>query len=398
VLDDPFVSPSPQGTRGAARTSQEPWAHSLRLKFQFDENSCPKRGQQLLKFEVIEAEPGGCDRFDSILITGSYDDIGKEHSSFSVGPNKSTLKKQGLKIRDHKHATELLFAWIEHNGGHDNPTQVLSDLGAIGWRIVHGGDQFDGPGELTGEVIGRIEALEDLAPMHNKSALEVIRVAPERVKDRMPMIGVFDTAFHRTIPERARLYGLPLELAQKHKIRRYGFHGISHRYMILRYAALTHKPATQLKLITLHLEGGSSVAGIQRGQSVDTSMGFTPLEGLMMGTRSGDLDPAVNLALDIFCYRVRKYVGAYLAVLGGADAIVTGGISENTPFVRERIFEHFDWCGATLDGERNNNTVDCEGPITTPESRLPIWVVPTQEGLMIAKEVADYLGENHRSS
>jgi acetate kinase len=291
-----------------------------------------------------------------------------------------------------------------------------------------------------------VERLEDLAPLHNQSALKVIRAAQARVKDRIPMIGVFDTAFHRTIPEHAALYGLPLEFAQKHKIRRYGFHGTSHRYMMLRYAEVARKPASELNLITLHLEGGSSVTAIRRGQSVDTSMGFTPLEGLIMGTRSGDLDPAivtylmrkenwsgdeidnflnknsgllgisgisadtrklrerlsearVNLALDLFCYRVRKYIGAYLAALGGADAIVAGGgISENTVVVRERIFEHFGWCGAVLDRERNRETVDLEGSITTPESLLPIWIIPTEEGLMIAKEVVAYLSENHRAS
>ena len=399
-------------------------------------------GSNSLKFELIEAEPSEDSGFGSILITGAYDDIGKEHSSFSIGPNRSTRKERKLRAQDHGHATELLFEWIEQNRGPDNPIRDLSDLGAIGCRVVHGADRFDGPAELTDDVIGEVEALEDLAPLHNKSALKVIRTARERVKDRIPMIGVFDTAFHRTIPERAALYGLPLELARKHKIRRYGFHGISHRYMMLRYAQLVGKQASELTLITLHLEGGSSVAAIRRGNSADTSMGFTPLEGLMMSTRSGDLDPAivtylmrkenwtnndveqflnrkcgllgvsdvagdtrvlrdrlsesaVNLAIDSFCYRVCKYIGAYLAALGGADAIVAGGgISENTPFVRERIFEDFDWCGAILDRDRNANTVDLEAPITTPESRLPVWVVPAQEGLMIAKETADYLNKN----
>jgi acetate kinase len=252
------------------------------------------------------------------------------------------------------------------------------------------------------------------------------------------MIAVFDTVFHQTIPESAALYPLPIEFAKRHGIRRYGFHGISHRYMMTRFAQLTNRPAEQLKLITLHLEGGSSLAAIRNGESIDTSMGFTPLEGLMMGTRTGDIDPAivtylmrkegmdseqvekflnkecgllgvsglsadtrvlqkhlseklVDLAISMFCYRVRKYVGAYLAVLEGADAIVVGGgIGENTPFVRERIFNGFDWLGAALDRKRNEETIDREGPITTDNSKIPIWIVPTQEGMMLAKDVAEY--------
>jgi acetate kinase len=206
---------------------------------------------------------------------------------------------------------------------------------------------------------------------------------------------------------------------------------------MLRYTQLVNRPVSALKLITLHLEGGSSAAAIQYGRSIDTSMGFTPLEGLMMGTRSGDIDPAivtylmrkekldggavekllnkqcgllgvsgvsadtrelqrqlsnprVNLAIDMFCYRVRKYIGAYLAALGGVDAIVFGGgIGENTPVVRERICEGMEWCGVKMDAQRNNEIIDCEGPITTPASSLPVWVIPTQEGLMMASDVAN---------
>jgi acetate kinase len=253
------------------------------------------------------------------------------------------------------------------------------------------------------------------------------------------MVAVFDTVFHRSIPDEAALYPLPPDVAQRHKIRRYGFHGISHHYLMIRYAQLTSRPASEVNLITLHLEGGSSAAAIQRGKSIDTSMGFTPLEGLMMGTRCGDIDPAivpylmrkeqmdtarvekflnkqcgflgvsgrsadtrelckhlsderVNLAVKLFCYRVRKYIGAYLAVLQGTDAIVAGGgISENTPLLREWIFDNFAWCGAVLDRQRNREVVDTESQITTPSSSLPVWVIPTEEGLMIATEVAHCL-------
>jgi acetate kinase len=331
----------------------------------------------------------------------------------------------------------VLCEWIEGGNAADRNIRSLGDLECIAHRVVHGGDSFDGPTRITEEVIRRIEALEEIAPLHNRSALEVIRAAQAKMRSDLPMMAVFDTVFHRSIPDEAAFYPIPMDLAQKHKIRRYGFHGISHRYLMLRYSQIADRATQEVDLITLHLEGGSSAAAIRNGQSIDTSMGFTPLEGLMMGTRSGDIDPAlvaylirkekmdaksveaflnqkcgllgiskvsadtrelekhlsdksVELAVNMFCYRVRKYVGAYLAALGGADAIVIGGgIGENTPFIRERIFKEFEWCGAILDSEQNRTVVDREGKITTPESPLPIWVIPTQEGLMMAKDAAD---------
>jgi acetate kinase len=287
-------------------------------------------------------------------------------------------------------------------------------------------------------VLAKIEQLQELAPVHNRAALSVIRTSRDRIGNKLPMIAVFDTVFHRSIPDEAALYPIPQEIARRHKIRRYGFHGLSHRYLATRYAQLARQRLSECTLITLHLEGGSSAAAIRNGTSVDTSMGFTPLEGLMMGTRTGDLDPAivpylmekenldregvetflnkkcgllgvsgvtadtrelrehmdqrpVRLALAMFSYRVRKYVGAYLAGLCGASAIVVGGgIGENTPSVREQIFKDFGWCGAKFDRERNNQVIDREGCITTPDSALPIWVIPTREAAVIAKDVADY--------
>lgn len=393
-------------------------------------------GSNSLKFEIVAAKKGY--RFGSSLVAGAYDDIGKEHSAFSLLENKRERHKEKMAIRDHGHATDLLLEWIERGGAVDHGIRNLGEIDCIGHRIVHGADYFSAPERITEKVIGQIEALEDIAPLHNASALKVIRAAQASIGSHLPMIGVFDTVFHRTIPDEAAFYPLPVDLAQRHKIRRYGFHGISHRYMMLRYAQIANRPIQELNLITLHLEGGSSAAAIRKGESVDTSMGFTPLEGLMMGTRSGDIDPAlvsylmrkenmdadqvdeflnkkcgllavskisadtrelqkhlsekpVDLAVNMFCYRVRKYIGAYLAALGGADAIVVGGgIGEDTPFIRERIFEKFDWCGAILDREQNRNVVDREARITTPESSIQVWVIPTQEGLMIAQEVADH--------
>lgn len=400
-------------------------------------------GSNSLKFEIVAAEAdsrGSEDRptFGSSVVAGAYDNIGKEHSAFTLLENKQTWHREEIEIRDHGHATKLLFDWIEHGGAADKGIRGFADIDRVGHRVVHGADRFSRPARITDHVVREIEDLEDLAPLHNASALKVIRAAQAKIGSRLPMIAVFDTFFHQTIPQKAALYPLPLDVARRHRIRRYGFHGISHRYMMIRYAQITGRSIARLNLITLHLEGGSSATAIQNGASVDTSMGFTPLEGLMMGTRCGDIDPAivtylmrkenmdsggvekflnkecgllavsglsadtrelqqhlsdpsVNLALNMFAYRVRKYIGAYLAVLGGTEAIVVGGgIGENTPVVRERIFEGFDWCGAVLDRQRNSDTVDREAPITTPESSIQVWVVPAQEGLMMAKDVVDY--------
>jgi acetate kinase len=302
---------------------------------------------------------------------------------------------------------------------------------------VHGADRFNEAVVVTDDVLQRIELLSDLAPLHNTPAVEVIRAGRKAAGSHIPLVAVFDTVFHQTIPEEAALYAIPLEMAKRHGIRRYGFHGTSHRYMMLRYSQIVGRPVEELKLITLHLEGGSSAAAIQHGKSVETSMGFTPLEGLVMGTRCGDIDPAMvtylmkkerldvesidgflnkdcgllgvsqisedtrqlvsrlrekpaELAINIFAHRVRKYIGAYLAVLGGCDAIIFGGgIGENTTLVRGRIARGFGWCGAELDNTRNERTVDCESEITKDGSQVQMWVVPTQEALMIAHDVAN---------
>ncbi len=399
-------------------------------------------GSNSLKFELIDAEPNAEGdekiRWGVPAFSGAYDNVGKPGSAFSLVRDGKQIKKEGTEVRSYGHAAELLFDWIEAGSAAEYGISNLAAVDRIGHRVVHGADLFAGPVTIDDEVVRKIEGLEDLAPLHNRSALDVIRASRNRLGDRLPTIAVFDTVFHRGIPDEAALYAIPLEIASRHKIRRYGFHGTSHRYMAIRYGQLTGRPLRDCKLITLHLEGGSSAAAIRGGISVDTSMGFTPLEGLMMGTRSGDLDPAlvpylmrkekldvdgvetflnkkcgllgvsgvsadtrelgghlqepfVDLALAMFSYRVRKYVGAYMAVLGGADAIVVGGgIGENTPSVRKRIFSGFDWCGASLDVGRNNEVVDREGRITSESSSLPIWVIPTREALMIAKDVADH--------
>lgn len=358
-------------------------------------------GSNSLKWEIVEIGASG---FGDVVRRGSIDDI-----------------------HDHGHAAELVLDGIRD----------LGEIDRIAHRVVHGGAHFSAPAKITDDVIREIEKLEDLAPLHNKSSLAVIRAARERTKGKIPMFAVFDTVFHRSIPETAFRYALPVDLADRHHIRRYGFHGSSHKYLMLRHAELTGARLADTKLVTLHLEGGSSACAIRGGQSIDTSMGFTPLEGLMMGTRTGDLDPAlvtylmrkekldarevetflnkkggllgvsgvsadtrelekhrdkphVELALEMFAYRVQKYVGAYLAALGGANAIVVGGgIGENSPHVRELIFAPFAWAGAHLDRKRNEDTIDRAGVITSENSTLPVWVIPTDEGRMMAREVAD---------
>lgn len=400
-------------------------------------------GSNSLKFEIVAAErrvAGGFPQpvlFDRSVIGGACDNVGKPGASFSIFAGKEIRHSEQVEIRDHGHAAELVFDWVERGDAREQGIRRLSDIHRIGHRVVHGADYFSGPARISAEVLRRIEELEDIAPLHNAAALQVIRAAQARADSGMPMFAVFDTAFHRTIPDEAVLYPLPLNVARRHNIRRYGFHGTSHKYMMIRYAQIRQRPINEITAITLHLEGGSSAAAIRGGKSVDTSMGFTPLEGLMMGTRCGDIDPAivtylmrkenfdsagvenflnkrcgllgvsgtsadtrelreqlddprVNLALHMFCYRVRKCIGAYLAVLGGAEAIVFGGgIGENTAIVRERICEQLGWCGVVLDRKQNNETIDREGAITTPESSVQVWVIPTQEGLMIAREAAD---------
>jgi acetate kinase len=312
--------------------------------------------------------------------------------------------------------------------------------------VVHGGDRFVEPTLIDDEVIDAIEGLGELAPLHNEPSLRAIRAVRAALGPSLPMVAVFDTAFHHTLPERAWRYAIPQELAAKHHIRRYGFHGLAHRYMTERYAAITATPLSRVRLVTLQLGNGCSATAVDGGRSVDTSMGLTPLEGLMMGTRCGDVDPSLvgflarreaadvgevegwlntrsglvgvsgrsrdmrellqaeqqgdaraALAVDMFCYRIKKYIGAYLAVLGGADAVVFGGgIGENASEVRARICAGLDWCGLILDQGRNARAVGFEDRISAPEAKVHAYVIPVDEAGLIAGDTVSCLRRHRR--
>src|SRR5437867_2052758 len=291
---------------------------------------------------------------------------------------------------------------------------------------------------LDAGVLAGIEECIDLAPLHNPANIKGIRAMTELLGEGVPQVAVFDTAFHATMPETAYLYGIPYSLYRRHKIRRYGFHGTSHRYVAYRYRKMHGLKREQVNVITLHLGNGCSACAIKNGDSIDTSMGFTPLEGLLMGTRSGDLDPSIveflshkegmnlseidmmlnkqagllglsgltgdmrelleeaaenkdrraRLAIDVFCHRIRKYIGAYFAEMGGADAVVfTGGIGENSPEVRRLIVAGLERLGLELDEAKNAGlAAGASGEISTPGSRLKAFVIPTNEELLIARD------------
>ena len=314
----------------------------------------------------------------------------------------------------------------------------IADIHAVGHRVVHGGEQFTNSVLITDEVLRGIEDCIELAPLHNPANIQGINAARGTLGAAMPQVAVFDTAFHQTFPEHAFLYALPYQLYRRHRIRRYGFHGTSHRYVAYRYRKLRGIARDATNIITLHLGNGCSIAAIKSGNSMDTSMGFTPLEGFVMGTRSGDLDASIvdlvtakeglssrevesllnkqsgllgisgltddmrellaeahehndrraRLAIEIFCYRARKYIGSYLAAMNGAEAIVfTGGIGENSAEIREKICAELIWMGVELDAEGNaKHGADKGGQISTANSRVAVFVIPTNEELLIARD------------
>jgi acetate kinase len=393
-------------------------------------------GSSTLKFQVIrtDEERIAADS-DERIAHGVIDRIGGEALVHLEAAGKAA-QKTATPIRDHRAAVEAALRWLS-----DEETGAgFRGIDAVGHRVVHGGELFTRSVLINDAVVAQIEDMIDLAPLHNSNNLKGIRAVREVLGRELPQAAVFDTAFHQTLPDRAYLYAIPYSLYRRHRVRRYGFHGTSHRYVAYRYRKLTGTTRDETRLITLHLGNGCSACAIVGGDSQDTSMGFTPLEGLVMGTRSGDLDPAIvdfvaekegmslheveallnkhsgllgisgltndmrellaeahehddrraRLAIEIFCYRARKYIGAYLAGRGGADAFVfTGGIGENAAEIRTRIAQGLQWMGMDIDAAANDRmTGGTEGRISTDDSRLHAWVIPTDEELLIARDTA----------
>ena len=394
-------------------------------------------GSSTLKFQLVRTDTDRISAHtDEKLARGQIERIGGE-AIFTLRGSGDVVVRGSAPMRDLRAAVEYIVGWLasEESGP---VIGAVGDIEAVGHRVVHGGERFQRSVRIDDEVLRGIEDMIELAPLHNPHNLKGIAASRAVLGAEVPNVAVFDTAFHHTIPERAYLYAIPYQLYRRHKVRRYGFHGTSHRYVAYRWRELTGVSRDDTRIITLHLGNGCSACAIDHGNSVDTSMGFTPLEGLVMGTRSGDVDPAVleylgekeglspgevdnllnkqsgllglsgltndmrellaeahenndrraRLAIDIFCYRARKYIGAYLAALGGADAVVfAGGIGENAPEVRADSCRGLAWAGIDVDDGANARMVGgVEGRITTDASRLAVWVIPTDEELLIARD------------
>ncbi|MGE5100662.1 MAG: acetate/propionate family kinase [Deltaproteobacteria bacterium] len=393
-------------------------------------------GSSSVKFQLIDTDGSAIAAAqDRRLARGQIERIGGE-AIVTLAANDQRPTKSAVTIRDHAAAVEHIITWLTSQTS-GVPISSVAEIEAVGHRVVHGGERFTHSTRVDDDVWRELEELIELAPLHNPHNLRGITAARAVLGPGVPQVAVFDTAFHHSLPETAFVYGIPYQLYRRYRVRRYGFHGTSHRYIAYRYRQLTQKTREATKIITLHLGNGASACAIVGGSSVDTSMGFTPLEGLVMGTRSGDLDPAIldfvsareglslrevdtllnkqsgllgvsgltadmrellaedaehgdrraRLAVDLFCYRVKKYIGAYLAAMNGADAVVfAGGIGENSPEVRARICRDLEWLGIDVDAARNNQIVGTEGRIDREGSRVNLWVIPTDEELLIARD------------
>lgn len=369
---------------------------------------------------------------ESVLAKGLVERIGIDGSILTHQPTGKDKVPIQVDIPDHSKGIELvLAALVDPNHG------VISSMGeivAVGHRVVHGAEKFADSVLITNEVMSALETCIEMAPLHNPPNILGIN-ACSKLMPNVPQVAVFDTAFHQTMPKHAFLYGLPYEAYKKHGVRRYGFHGTSHKYVSQRVAEELNEHMTNLRIITCHLGNGASIAAVKYGRSIDTSMGFTPLEGLVMGTRSGEIDPAIipylmkkekmtpeevdsylnkqsgvlgisgvssdfrdiedastegneraQLALEIFAYRVRKYIGGYAAAMGGVDAIVfTAGLGENSPIMRDKICNGLEFLGTRIDPEKNNVRGVVQ-EISVTGARVKIFVIPTNEELVIARD------------
>jgi acetate kinase len=400
-------------------------------------------GSSSVKFALLSISSRASETSPPLAIAkGSIKGIGGRATLDSAAERGRPVTAE-RSIADHREALEWIFEHLRSLTNGAEGASLLTMVEVVGHRIVHGGEYFHDAVRIDDAVMKTMESLSELAPLHNPAGLAGIRAALAALGPGIPNIAVFDTAFHHAMPSRASTYAIPFDLAARHRIRRYGFHGIAHASLLAGYAAFTGKAVEDLSVVILHLGNGCSAAAVCHGRSIDTSMGFTPLEGLVMGTRSGDLDPAVvsylvrhegveaaeverwlnersgllglsgrsrdmsalltaaeqeddpraTLAIDVFCYRARKYLGGYLAALGGADAVIFGGgIGENVPRVRASVCEHMEWCGLSIDKERNAQAVGLRSGaaarISPDEARLPAYVIPADEESWIARETA----------
>ncbi len=384
-------------------------------------------GSSSLKFQLINAQS------EQLIAKGLCERIGIDGSSMAYSPTGGEKLEMAAPMKDHTAAIKLVLnALVDEKTG---VVKSLDQIGAVGHRIVHGGESFAASTLITDEVLKAIEECNDLAPLHNPANLIGIYACRELMPDT-PMVAVFDTAFHQTMPEEAYLYGIPYHYYEDYKVRRYGFHGTSHSYVSHRAAAMLGAKYEDLKMIVCHLGNGASISAVREGKCVDTSMGLTPLEGLIMGTRSGDIDPAIieylcnkenksvheilNVlnkesgvlglsegfssdfrdlekgyhageapsirAMKAFAYRVVKYIGAYAAAMNGVDVICfTAGIGENNPFIRNMICSHLGYLGISINQEANGKGGQ-EMEISTSDSKTKVLVIPTNEELAIARE------------
>lgn len=396
-------------------------------------------GSSTVKFQLVQTDADMiADDLDRKLARGVIERIGgKSQLTFKIGGK--TALRESRPIRDHQRAVEEIVRWVVSEDSGIAEINSPSDIHAVGHRVVHGGENFKASCRIDDEVVEGITKCIDLAPLHNPANLKGIEAVVKLLGKGTPQVAVFDTAFHSSMPPQNYLYAVPYQLYRRHGLRRYGFHGTSHRYVAYRYRTLEKVDKEKVDIISLHLGNGCSACAVKDGQSIDTSMGMTPLEGLMMGTRSGDIDPSLveflcevegfsvgevdtllnrqsgllgisgltgdmrdllfereetgdrraGLAIDIFCARVKKYIGAYLAQLGGCQAVCfAGGIGENSPAIRSQICEGLESLGLKLDRDKNEQQMgDSRGWIvSTEDSPIKIYVIPTDEELLIARD------------
>lgn len=387
-------------------------------------------GSSSIKYQLLNMDT------EEQITKGLVERIGMKESAlkYTVGDAQYIIEQD---IAGHSAGISLVLDMISQ--GPHRVINSLSEISGVGHRVTHGGEKFSDSVLINDAVTEDIKACIPIAPLHNPANLEGI-YACQRLMPKTPQVAVFDTAFHQTMPEKAYLYGLPYELYKKYGVRRYGFHGTSHRYVMEQTAKLMGKKPDDLKLIICHLGNGASVTAVKNGKSVDTSMGFTPLDGLIMGTRCGEIDPALvgfimdnedmtvkqvsrylnersgvlglsgissdfrdledaasdgderaELAINVFAYQVEKYIGSYVMAMNGVDAIVfTAGLGENSPSVRAKICADLDYLGSRLDPQRNEYGEETR-KITTDDSKVAVYIVPTNEEIMIARECKRFL-------